>query len=359
MIKPTIGNEIRSKKPLRSTLWLSSLNTDIILYQDKPNASALETPMITSSELAIIIQGPVIKNNNGDNVTRAVIESIRKHFPKSQLILSTWENADLSELPTSTIDKIILSEDPLDQTPQGYAPININRQLISARAGLKETDKPYILKTRTDLIFKNDNILSLIGSSSDPKTELTFVDQPIVVCNLSTRAHHRQMKVPFWVCDFIYAGTNHDINQLFSIPDFPPEHHDYLSETERKNAGLPLSTRCRYCPESYITYSFFSKHVNIDFPHYMYQATETTALYEKLLVSNFIVFNHKQLGFQSGKYHLPFRTHGRNLTHNEWSAMHRKHLGTSLKYSGGYWDIFYRSAIRLRRAVGLGWPSTK
>ena len=62
---------------------------------------------IDSSKISIVIQGPVFSREGHVNFT---IESVKKHFPKSEIIFSTWVGEDLDFISKNI--KIILSELP-------------------------------------------------------------------------------------------------------------------------------------------------------------------------------------------------------------------------------------------------------
>ena len=78
---------------------------------------------------AIIIQGPIRRE---DNFTLETVKLYRKHYPAATVILSTWEDEDVSsfEILKSEHLKIILSPKP---------PIagqnNVNMQIASTKAG--------------------------------------------------------------------------------------------------------------------------------------------------------------------------------------------------------------------------------
>ena len=60
--------------------------------------------MIKSSEISIVIQGPIYKNT-----TKRVCERMRQIFPQAEIIVSTWQGSDTSDL---TYDVLVESKDP-------------------------------------------------------------------------------------------------------------------------------------------------------------------------------------------------------------------------------------------------------
>ena len=74
----------------------------------------------------------------------------KKYFPKSKIILSTWENENSNELKIydKYIDELILNQYPLES---GWG--NLNFQIENTRSAIKWADKnniKYSIKTRTD-----------------------------------------------------------------------------------------------------------------------------------------------------------------------------------------------------------------
>jgi hypothetical protein len=111
---------------------------------------------------AIVLQGPVMRENS---FTRESIAMYRRHFPHCTVIHSTWAGEDRAEVEACRAAgaTIVLSEEPRNPGPS-----NINRQIVSTRAGVKqcaELGLPYALKTRTDQRIYNPNALAFLHSA--------------------------------------------------------------------------------------------------------------------------------------------------------------------------------------------------
>jgi len=52
--------------------------------------------MIQSNEISFVIQGPIVPD--GPFSTINVCGSIRKYFPDSEIVLSTWENEIVTKI---------------------------------------------------------------------------------------------------------------------------------------------------------------------------------------------------------------------------------------------------------------------
>ncbi len=88
---------------------------------------------VTSKYLSVVVQGKLFRTNNSSTVE--VIQSIKKYLPDAEVILSTWKGDDIAPLYYELCDKVIQSDDPGDKT-RGKRPLNVNRQIISSRAGI-------------------------------------------------------------------------------------------------------------------------------------------------------------------------------------------------------------------------------
>lgn len=114
--------------------------------------------MIHSFEgLSLVVQGGV---NNP--LTARCMEALRKQFPNAELILSTWESSDVTGL---LADKIVFSPDPGATVCDEVAGVlnNVNRQLVSTKAGIAAASRPFILKTRTDILFRNADFCAILA----------------------------------------------------------------------------------------------------------------------------------------------------------------------------------------------------
>ena len=67
--------------------------------------------MVNFEEISVVVSGPVIfvENNEGRfNATSLGCKSIRKRLPGAEIVFSTWENEDVSEID---YDILVRSED--------------------------------------------------------------------------------------------------------------------------------------------------------------------------------------------------------------------------------------------------------
>ncbi|WP_422766787.1 WavE lipopolysaccharide synthesis family protein [Photobacterium leiognathi subsp. mandapamensis] len=267
---------------------------------------------IQSKEISFVIQGAV---NNTYAIK--VISSIRKNFPESELILSTWNGSNINEEIRSMLDVVLESEDPGDYTNKEDTPINVNRQIVSTRNGISKTTREYIVKTRTDIVFENSNILYELSRNYSRNKLFSISNEFILASDFSTRSHLKGLKVPFWICDFIYAGKRDDIKKLFSLKNYPI---DFFSEYEKGHPKTYQDKRhiYKYTPESYISYEYLDSKKTIKFEHSYDNNLEALRYYHNYLINNFVILNKRQLGVSSLKYYLPFSSRNYMFTNTDW-----------------------------------------
>lgn len=120
---------------------------------DKTNGQIRYAGGISTGEISVIVQGGIGK------LTEESLRSLVNALPGAEIILSTWKGMDTGGLH---YDKLVLSQDPGAVYCDRVAGTlnNVNRQLVSTQAGLRAATRPYILKTRTDILFENAEFLS-------------------------------------------------------------------------------------------------------------------------------------------------------------------------------------------------------
>lgn len=116
----------------------------------------LQSDAYTIPSLCIVIQGPIVKEND---FTLETCKIYKKIFNNSEtIILSTWDTEDKKYLKNFEAIgvKVLLSK-----APDFAGRANLNYQILSTMKGLKEGEKlgcEYAIKTRTDQRFYSTNL---------------------------------------------------------------------------------------------------------------------------------------------------------------------------------------------------------
>ncbi|MDD9196684.1 WavE lipopolysaccharide synthesis family protein [Aliivibrio sp. S3MY1] len=282
---------------------------------------------IDSKDISIIVQGQLFKSEKSS--TLDVLLSIRKNYPNAEVILSTWNGSCIPAEYLSLCDQIVLSDDPGDGT-YGKTPLNINRQIISSRAGLEKATRSYAIKTRTDLIFTSNTLAQFMGLNLERSPEFSVGNGHICVADFSTRSHVSGLKVPFWVCDFVYAGRREDVTTVFDVKLYLKHDFEYYLNNPKPEYMYRQSDVFQYTPETYFAYYYLKQGRDIPFENSYDSNSVAMGLYCNLLVNNFIVLGEKQLGVTSLKYHLPIHPPRKIMTYPVWAMLYSKQYRSRL-----------------------------
>ena len=96
------------------------------------------------NDISVVVQGVI------DPIfTPICLNSIRKHLPEAEIILSTWKGETIKNLD---YDILILNDDPGAFIYTSTNKVqNQNRQIVSTRNGILNASRKYVLKIRTDM----------------------------------------------------------------------------------------------------------------------------------------------------------------------------------------------------------------
>ncbi|HFI4796319.1 TPA: WavE lipopolysaccharide synthesis family protein [Elizabethkingia anophelis] len=260
--------------------------------------------MISSSDISIIIQGPVVGKpldlyeNQG---TQQCIDNIREHLPYAEIIVSTWEGTEIHHL--KEVDKIVFSKDPGAITYNDYelkgVYNNNNRQIVSTYAGLKAATKPYAIKFRCDFRFRNTNFLTFFKKYESRFAKYSFFSDRVITCNLAFRDCTKH-PVLFAISDLFQFGNTNDLYNLWDIPlQLEPEttraysyNKQFFNDPFRFN-----QYKMKYSSEQYIWYAF-SKKYNLDLSLKYFCEIPPLKIIPSIIstLNNFVVVNFEDLG---------------------------------------------------------------
>ena len=127
-------------------------------------------------DVGIILQGAV------SDWTKKIIEEYQQNFPDSQILLSTWNTENTTDIPCD----VIKLEPPND-------PYHINHQIIGSREGLKKINSEIIMKCRTDQFIHNKEVFQIFNSGCSKNK--------IMISNFTTFTN-----VDYWASDLCQIG---------------------------------------------------------------------------------------------------------------------------------------------------------
>ena len=264
--------------------------------------------MINSKDISVIVQGPIDKKE-----TPKCLKSLRKFLPQAEIILSTWQDADISNLD---FDILVQSEDPgtvlIEDFKDKKIYNNINRQLVTTKAGLKKATRKYAMKFRSDLILTSDKFLEYFDKFQARGDKYNLFKHKILTnilytrFNIKTSKNQERMIIPFHISDWWLFGLREDLNKYFLDTDLVKEPYftRYFHYEEKKNKITPYGkAKFKFSPEQYFGYSCFAR--NFDDIYMEDAADYSEELMEKsrqAIVNNFIILEFKQSGIYLNKY---------------------------------------------------------
>lgn len=242
-----------------------------------------------TSDITVVVQGAVITK-----LTQKVLSDVRTFLPQAHIILSTWQNSDVSDL---TFDELILNEDPgffYHSKQPGIKPNNVNRQIVSTLSGLKVVKTKYVMKLRTDFRLTGADFLEYFEIQPKFNKDFRIFSHKVLACCYTTR-NPRDKNYPYAYhpADIAFFGLTKDVIKLFDIPLMTEEEAYWNAEHDYFN---------RYVPEQFIFLNCLKKlgrNPQCDF------TDDCTSVgiqeTEQYFISNFIFLNYKNFNLLPSK----------------------------------------------------------
>lgn len=271
--------------------------------------------------ITFIVQGNVVPD-----VTENCLLSIRRNFPESVIILSTWEGQTVSDL---TYDELILSEDPgfiCYSDGEGGSPNNVNRQIVSTLAGLKHVQTRYAFKIRTDFCITGDNFLKFWNEFKNSDEAYRIFYSKILACTYFSRNPSSGAHFPFHPSDLAFFGETEDLFNLFNIP---------LAVEGDKNKGINRNRFNRYAPEQHIFINCLRKNNKTILCNYYDDNSDINVVEtEKYFASNFVFLTFEQFNIEPSKSTFFMNLHPDSFrtcyTHYEWMNLYKKYVDMTI-----------------------------
>ncbi len=308
--------------------------------------------MINSKDVSVVVQGAIDKK-----ITLKCLKSVRKYLPDAEIILSTWERSDVTQLD-GLYDKLILNNDPgAYEYGEPSRLNNTSRMLYSTQQGLMFCNRKYILKLRSDLILKNSNILNYSDEYKRCREYKLFTSR-IAANNIFTvkyDAHENQKHYrPFHVSDWWFFGLTKDIKLLFDIPlPKEPEFSEYFKINKMPPDKFHIfpSSALRFTPEQYIQILCVKKHFpDIKIEHTLDYNDQNIRQSEIYIVNNYIIMPPKISGIYPAKdfykrydYQLDPTVCASIYTEFMWLRDYKKYIDNSYKFNLFKFNPIYRS----------------
>lgn len=309
---------------------------------------------IDEKQISILVHGPI---EDKRQLTKKVLEKIRKLFPNSPIILSTWENSNLKGIE---YDKLVLNKDPgaeyfnalPDATDskkhKGHKEFyigekfyciypkknNVNRMLTTIKNGLEQVETEYVLKIRTDILLKNKKFLNYWDKYKKYDEKYKIFKHRILNNAIYAQLAHVMKSgiqfLPFHMSDWIHFGYTEDVKLLFSCPLQSDESaYYYWNNRIRKQYDPFLDAQWQYPPETYILSTLAKKYIsNIQFEDSDDYNKENMQHSYRIIANNFVMLDDDQLAFELSKYPRQSQwadeIYNGFITNNQWQYLYKK-----------------------------------
>ena len=173
---------------------------------------------------SIVIRGKIFE------CTQTCVDSIRSWFT-GELILSTWDNQNIN---ISGVDKVVVQKDP------GPGPVQqINRQLLSYKAGLDASTNNIVMVTRSD-ISHYKNLFQYYDTLNSYDERFKIFDKRVIVSNMMTiNPDKDHPHIPteqdkyYRISDWFQIGSKKDLFKWVEITDIVKEYKNSNLCTEQ------------------------------------------------------------------------------------------------------------------------------
>ena len=248
---------------------------------------------ISPEEISVVIQGPL----HLDQTPGAYdcIESIRRHLPGAEIIVSTW----LSEpdLPASDISVLRSELPPLAIDIDGR-PINTQRQRLSTLRGIEAAERRYVLKFRANHRLTDARIAQVARYEDDGLEQYRLFSSPITTTTMFFR-DPSVLSLPFHPSDLGQFGRREDLLAFWSAP--PVERSELFLPRPRLNpfGSFVRFTGRRYVPEQELTIAFLrSRGYDVALSHICHLTPDLMRFSESVLLENFHVLDWRHAGIE-------------------------------------------------------------
>jgi len=256
-----------------------------------------------SGDFTFVVQGPVVAE--GPHTTRNCIDSIRRFFPDSRIILSTWEGSDAVDV---ACDELLLNVDPGSPSDSYFPdspynrPNSVNRMIVSTAAGLAASRTPWSVRVRSDFVFTSAALLERDAESRtvfwrrDPRWQV--FEEPILCPSLYAVDTFKQ-PLAYHPSDMLHVGRTADLQKLWNGALMMPGQLAFCSHNDLDGHEYRLAMQ--FTPEQWIWLSCLSRAgIACHTPAWYYQfspAIEHDST--RLLLNNFMVVDYRDCGVTS------------------------------------------------------------
>ena len=313
---------------------------------------------IKFENITVVVQGPVSasrERTQKHNATELCLKSIRDILPGSQIILSTWAGQNTENLD---YDELILSPDPGNYKYENLFHgipryLNVNRQIKSTLAGLKQVKTKYAIKLRSDNILLHSNFINLFEQFQQRNEQLKLLNNRVISSAWFSRNPNTFLPFPYHPSDLFFFGETEDLINIWDI-DFADNNMAYYFNHHPDLSNFQSMQPYQYFPEQFIWLSFLKKNgVSVKCNHYCDVSPENINHSELSITNNLFIAHPKTIGFASPKHKIDFSnldTITTVYTDFEYLTLYKKYCDADFKLNN---IVLNKLALWIYRLWGL------
>ncbi len=277
------------------------------LPEEFSNFQKREIETVSEKDITFVCTGKIL--NTGKYTTYKSLKSIRKYFPQSKIILSTWEGEDISQIK-NLYDEIIINEKMLPQYSAHLencpwkAPNTYDLQQYSVNKGLQSCKTKYAVRMRTDFILQNRNFLQNYNKLNKVfdayEADCKIFNQRVLIHEtLTINPHAQNLAFTQHPADIFHFGLKEDLLKLWNGAFMPKGVYNYFNE--HHDLHNPCCFASQYIIEQYLWVSLLERsNKGACIPYYYLETSpRLIELTDRFFVSNFIILDEKKLGIES------------------------------------------------------------
>ena len=265
-----------------------------------PDAGA----QITEKDITFVVSGEIV--SEGDNNTHHCLVSIRRFFPGSKIILSTWDNDGVDTL-SGLYDQLVLLPDAHGAGSAFDAEQHVvNRLQSCVHMGMREVQTRYAVRMRTDQYLYHDHFLTFYlhwaARLSKRDSSCTVFQRRVLLSGQHT-FEPRSTGRSYCISDSFQFGLTEDLLMLWDGHQESAGTLLYFSRRANSNLENPEGKLQQYESGQYLLLNVLRKTLSkLHYPKYYSDRDDDSYAFEteKVFASNFLVGNNIELGIAAG-----------------------------------------------------------
>jgi lipopolysaccharide biosynthesis glycosyltransferase len=267
---------------------------------------------VQKEDITFVCTGKILPDSHRFS-TKESLKSVRKHFPSSRIILSTWDSEDISGL-NGFYDELICNKamSPLYMAHVSWSPVvapnSYDLQQVCVNSGLKKVKTKYAVRLRTDFILtgdkflKNYNKFNCIFDVRD--TDYQIFDEKVLVhesLTINPFCFAPKLQFTQHPADIFHFGLTSDLLKIWNGEPMPKNVATFFDPKKKNGHENPQLFLSQYIIEQYLWVSLVKRSdIPVDLPKWYYDTNPQTMFgTDMVFLNNLIILNENMLEVKS------------------------------------------------------------